>query len=160
MIDNKLAKKCGLKLINLPHGPQIAVPDCCSILTSDLGPEVTDAYAIWLSDPDKTADWVDACAGKALSPAMVYCSHREDLMLPASEDRAFVDPQDYFDYSLELLNLVSLAVSHARDVHGMTATKFDMSIVSLTRLAPNGESPLMVIPSLAVGTLDALLAIA
>lgn len=160
MIDAKLARECGLKLLNLPNGPQIAVPDCCAVLNGESDSEVTDAYAIWLSDPSKTADWTEACAGKALSPVMVYFSHRKDLMIPATEDRAFADELDYFDYGLELLNLVRLSTDHARDVHGMTATKFDMSIASLTRLAPNGESPLMVIPSLAVGMLDGLLAIA
>lgn len=146
MFDDKLAKECGLKLLNIPNSPQIAVPDCCSILNGDDASESTDAYAVWLSDPNNIACWTEACDGKALSPIMVYYSHRMDLMLPTVGPRIFDDELDYADYCIEMCDLYKLSLDHARNVHGMAAAKFRITIMSLTCFYPDGESPHSVSP--------------
>lgn len=140
-------KEVGLIVLNLAGGLNVAIPDDSVVLNPERRLVATDAYAVWISDPDSVAGWEDACAGKALSPVMAFYSHRPDLMVSTQGARFFLDEEDYLDYAFEMMRLMKSAYECARDDHGMQARSFRMTVMSISRLTADGASPCTVMPA-------------
>lgn len=78
---------------------------------------------------------------------MAFYSHRPDLMVSAQGARFFLDEEDCLDYAFEKMRLMKSTYECARNDHGMQASSFRMTVMSISRLTADGASPPTVMPA-------------